>query len=117
MTPSTPITSTHAVSNPRVNTFSSSLTHSAPRSRPSSPDAARRPSEDRHDRVRRRLSTILVSAVVPYDRAVRRFALDGEAVGRDEPRGYHSERAKALREDVRLYILLVILRYPDQAAR
>ena len=43
-----------------------------------------RPCKDRRDRVRRRLSTLLVLAVVPCDRAVRYFALEGETVGRDE---------------------------------
>ena len=76
-----------------------------------------RPSKDRRDRVRRRLSPLLVLAVVSGDRAVRRFALDGEAVGRDKLRGHHSEGAETLREDVRLHISVVILRCPDEAAR
>ena len=75
-----------------------------------------RPRKDRRDRVRRRLAALLVLAVVPRDRAVRGLALDGEAVGRDELRGHHSEGAEALREDVRLYVPVVILRCPDEAA-
>ena len=43
-----------------------------------------RPRKDRRDRIRRRLPTLLVLAVVSRDRAVRRFALDREAVGCDE---------------------------------
>ena len=43
-----------------------------------------RPRKDRCHRIRRRLPTLLVLAVVTRDRAVRRFALDREAVGCDE---------------------------------
>ena len=43
-----------------------------------------RPRKDRRDRIRRRLPNLLVLAVVSRDRAVRRFALDREAVGCDE---------------------------------
>ena len=55
-------------------------------------------------------------AVVPRDRAVRRFALDRAPVGRDQIRRQLSERAKALREHVRLHVSVVILRRPDEAA-
>ena len=58
---------------------------------------AARPRKDRRDGVRRRLTALLVFAVVARDGAVRGLALDRPAVRRDELRGHHAEGAEALR--------------------
>ena len=50
-------------------------------------------------------------------RTVRGLGLDDLAIGCDELRGHHAKTAKALRKDVALYVAVVVLARPDEAAR
>ena len=77
---------------------------------------ALRPREDRGDRVGRRRLALLVLAVVPGHRAVRRLGLDRAAVRRHQHRRHQPERAEALRDGVGLHVAVVVLAGPDVAA-
>lgn len=65
-------------------------------------DEATGPRVDRRDRVGRGLVALLVFAVVPRDGAVRCLRLDDLAIRSLELRRHESERAEALRNNVRL---------------
>ena len=74
------------------------------------------PRKDRRDWIRGRLAAFLVFPIVACDGAVCGLALDCEAVRRDELGRHHAERAETLREDVGLYVAVVVLGCPDEAA-
>ena len=67
-----------------------------------------RPREDGRDRVRRRRPALLVLAVVPGHGAVCRLGFEGQPVRRGEHRGHEAEGAEALRDDVGLYVAVVV---------
>lgn len=66
------------------------------------------PREDRGNRVRRRLAALLVLAVVARDGAVGGFGLKRGTVGGGQDGGHEAERAKALGDDVRLDVAVVV---------
>ena len=74
------------------------------------------PGEDRGDRVGRGRLALLVLAVVPGHRAVRRLGLDRLAVRRHQHRRHQAERAEALGHGVGLDVAVVVLAGPDVAA-
>ena len=69
------------------------------------------------DRVGAGRLALLVLAVVAGDGAVGGFGFHGLAVGGHQHRGHQAERAKALRDLIRLHVAVIVLAGPDELAR
>src|SRR6266498_325696 len=69
---------------------------------------ASRPGKNRRNRVRRSFLAFLMLAVMSCHRTVRGFGLEGLAVRSDENRCHQSKGPKALSNDVRLHVTIVV---------
>src|SRR5690606_30957400 len=74
------------------------------------------PSEDRSDRVGRGFLALLMLAIVTGHGAVGSFRFHRLAIRRHQNRGHQAERAKALSNDVRLNVAVIVLAGPYIAA-
>lgn len=74
------------------------------------------PRKDRRDGVGGRLFALLVLAEVPGNGPVRGLALERLAVGRDQHRRHQPQRPETLRDDVALYVAVVVFQRQHKPA-
>ena len=75
------------------------------------------PGKNRGDRIGRCCLALLVHTIVAGHGAVRRFRLDGLAIGREQNRGHQAKRSEALGNLIRLHIAIIIFARPYELAR
>ena len=75
------------------------------------------PSEDRGDRIGRGFLALLVFAIVARNGSVGRFCLNRLTIRCHEDRGHKAERAKALCDNVRLHVAIIVFARPHITAR